>query len=114
MVGGRGCGCAKGNRKKPSRACQHTTSRTSADLPLLPDATRVIGEETSQRLDVIPAHFRVIVTHRPKYACRACEQVVVQAPAPERLIKGGLPTEAMIAYMLVAKYAGQVRADRTY
>src|SRR5262245_1603456 len=40
----------------------------------------VIGEETSQRLDVIPAQFRVVVTHRPKYACRACEQAVVQAP----------------------------------
>ena len=65
----------------------------------------VIGEETSQRLDVIPAQFRVIVTHRPKYACRACEEAVVQAPAPERLIKGGLPTEAMVAYVLVAKYA---------
>jgi transposase len=65
----------------------------------------VIGEETSQRLDVVPAQFRVIVTRRPKYACRACEQAVVQAPAPERLIKGGLPTEAMVAYVLVAKYA---------
>jgi len=65
----------------------------------------VIGEETSQRLDVIPAQFRVLVTHRPKYACRPCEQAVVQAPAPERLIKGGLPTEAMVAFVLVAKYA---------
>jgi transposase len=65
----------------------------------------VIGEETSQRLDVIPAQFRVIVTHRPKYACRACEEAVVQAPAPDRLIKGGLPTEAMVAFVLVAKYA---------
>src|SRR2546423_1768888 len=65
----------------------------------------VIGEETSQRLDVIPAQFRVVVTHRPKYACRACEGAVVQAPAPERLIKSGLPTEAMVAYVLVAKYA---------
>src|SRR5438132_19184 len=65
----------------------------------------VIGEETSQRLDVIPAQFRVIVTHRPKYACRACEEAPVQAPAPERLIKGGLPTEAMVAYVLAAKYA---------
>jgi transposase len=65
----------------------------------------VIGEETSQRLDVIPAQYRVIVTRRPKYACRACEQAVVQAPAPERLIKGGLPTEAMVASVLVAKYA---------
>jgi transposase len=65
----------------------------------------VIGEETSQRLDVVPAQFRVLVTHRPKYACRACEQTVTQAPAPERLIKGGLPTEAMVASVLVAKYA---------
>ena len=64
-----------------------------------------IGEDTAERLDVIPAQFRVIVTHRPKYACRACEEAVVQAPAPERLIKGGLPTEAMVASVLVAKYA---------
>jgi hypothetical protein len=34
----------------------------------------LIGEETSERLDVIPAQFRVIVTHRQKYACRACEE----------------------------------------
>ena len=65
----------------------------------------VIGEDTAERLDVIPAQYRVIVTHRPQYACRACEQAVVQAPAPERLIRGGLPTEAMVAAVLVAKYA---------
>ena len=64
-----------------------------------------IGEDSSERLDVIPAQFRVMVTHRPKYACRACEQAVVQAKAPERLIKGGLPSEAMVASVLVAKYA---------
>ena len=63
----------------------------------------VIGEESSERLDVIPAQYRMMVTHRPKYACRACEQAVVQAPAPERLIKGGLPSEAMVASVLVAK-----------
>jgi transposase len=64
-----------------------------------------IGADVSERLDVIPAQFRVLVTHRPKYACRACEQAVVQAPARERLIKGGLPTEAMVASVLVSKYA---------
>jgi transposase len=84
------------------------------DVTIEPDDTNcpccrapmhVIGEETSQRLDVIPAQFRVLVTHRPKYACRACAEAVVQAPAPERLIKSGLPTEAMVAHVLVAKYA---------
>ena len=75
------------------------------NCPCCREPMHVIGEETSKRLDVIPAQFRVIVTHRPKYACRSCEQAVVQAPAPERLIKGGLPTEAMVAYVLVAKFA---------
>ena len=65
----------------------------------------VIGEDISERLDVIPAQFRVIVTKRPKLACRACAGTVVQAPAPARLIEGGIPTEAMVAHVLVARYA---------
>ena len=65
----------------------------------------VIGEDISERLDVIPAQFRVIVTRRPRYACRACEGGIVQAPAPSRLILGGLPTEATVAHVLVSKYA---------
>jgi transposase len=82
-----------------------TITPEDTNCPCCRAPMHVIGEETSQRLDVVPAQFRVIVTHRPKYACRACEEAVVQAPAPERLIKGGLPTEAMVAYVLVAKYA---------
>jgi len=31
-----------------------------------------IGEDVSERLDVVAAQFRVIVTRHPKYACRAC------------------------------------------
>ena len=68
-----------------------------------------IGADVSERLDVVPAQFLVLVTHRPKYACRACEETVVQAPAPERLIKGGLPTEAMVASVLVSKYVWHLR-----
>jgi transposase len=64
----------------------------------------VIGEDSSERLDVIPAQFRVIVTKRPKLACRACPGTVVQEPAPARLIEGGLPTEALVAHVLVARY----------
>ena len=59
----------------------------------------------SEKLDVVPAQFRVMVVRRPKYACRACEDIVVQSPAPARLIEGGLPTEATVAHVLVSKYA---------
>ena len=51
-----------------------------------------IGEDVSERLDVVPAQFRVLVTRRPKYACRRCSGAVVQAHAPEHVVPGGLPT----------------------
>ena len=69
-----------------------------------------IGEDVSERLDVVPAQFRVLVVRRPKYACRACTDGVAQAPAPTRLIEGGLPTDATVtvAQVLVSKYADRL------
>jgi transposase len=64
-----------------------------------------MGEDVSERLDIVPAQLRVLVVRRLKYACRVCEEVVVQAPAPARLIEGGIPTEKMAAQVLVSKYA---------
>jgi transposase len=80
--------------------------------PCCGGALHVIGEDVSKRLDVVPAQLRVIETHRPKFACRSCEKNgadnvagVVQAPAPARLIVGGLPTEALVAHVVVSKHA---------
>lgn len=64
-----------------------------------------IGEDVAERLDVVPTTFRVLVTRRPRYGCRSCESAVAQAPAPARIVEGGIPTEALIAQVLVAKYA---------
>jgi transposase len=64
-----------------------------------------IGEDRSGRLDIVPAQLRVIETVRPRYACPKGRAGVVQAPPPARLIEGGLPTEALIAWLLVSKYA---------
>jgi transposase len=63
-----------------------------------------IGEDVSERLDVIPAQLRVLVTRRPIYACRRCRGAVVQAHAPEYVVPGGLPTEALIAQVIVGKF----------
>lgn len=73
-----------------------------------------IGEDRVGRLDIIPARFQVIVTVRPRYACRRCDGGVLQggplcaigsrtmASAPAHLIEGGrieggLPTEGTLA-----------------
>ncbi len=64
-----------------------------------------IGEDRSERLDIVPARFVVIETVRPRYACNRCKGAgVVQAPAPASLIEGGLPTEGLVAHVLVSKY----------
>ena len=64
----------------------------------------LIGEDRSERLDVVPPKFRVIVTRRPKYAFRARDGVI-QALAPAHIIESGLPTERLLAYIAVSKYA---------
>jgi len=64
----------------------------------------LIGEDMSERLDVTAAKFRVLVTRRPKYAYRGRDGVI-QAPAPPHIIESGIPTEALLAQIAVAKYA---------
>jgi transposase len=97
-----------------------------ADLPRvevvhdLPEAEKVcpcgaelvrIGEEVSEKLDIVPAKIRVVRHIRPKYACRACEGVeddgptVKTAPMPPQIIPQGIVTPGLLAHVTVAKYA---------
>ena len=64
----------------------------------------MIGEDVSERLDVTPTKFRVIVTRRPKYVYKGRDGVI-QAAAPARIIESGIPTEALLAQIAVSKYA---------
>lgn len=56
-------------------------------------------------VDVVPIAFRVLVTRRPHYGCRSCENAVVQAHAPCRIVEDGFPTVALIERVLVSKNA---------
>jgi transposase len=64
-----------------------------------------IGEDRAERLDIIPAQYRVVVTVRPRMACRGCGDGVAQASAPKHVVPGGLPSESLVADVLVKKYA---------
>ena len=106
---------ASGKRRAPRRnlgrlprhlpRVEHVIEPDSIDCPCGCGEMVRIGEDRSERLDIVPAKLRVLVTVRPKYACRACEQGVVQAAAPAHLVEGGLPTEGTLAQVLVSKYA---------
>ena len=67
-------------------------------------ALRALGEDVTEVLDYVPASFRVIRHVRPKLSCRSCE-TIAQAPVPSLPIQRGLPTPALLAHVLVAKYA---------
>lgn len=84
---------------------EQTVDVEHQDCPCCGGSLHQIGEDVSERLDMVPTTFRVLVTRRPRYGCRSCESAVVQAPAPARIIEGGIPTEALIAQVLAAKYA---------
>ena len=71
-----------------------------------------IGEDRSERVDVVPAQYRVIVTIRPKYACPKGRAGVVQAKAPAHLLEGSWPTEAMLAHIAVAKHSEHMPLNR--
>jgi transposase len=72
--------------------------------PCCGGAMHRIGELCTEQLDIVPAQLRVRVIRRPRYACRACEQAMVSAPAPARPIDGGMPTEAMLVHVVVSKF----------
>jgi transposase len=110
---------ALGNRKKSRKPSNRNKGNLPKHLPRIeqviePESTLCpcgcgemvkVGEDRSDRLDVIPAQFRVLVTIRPKYICRACAgKSHAQAPAPEWLVPRGLPTEALVAHSMVAKF----------
>jgi transposase len=63
-----------------------------------------LGEDSSEQLDYVPGYFQVIRHVRPKLACGACSRIV-QAPAPMRPIERALPTAALLAQVIGAKYA---------
>jgi transposase len=67
-------------------------------------ALRRLGEDVTEVLDYVPAVFRVIRHVRSKLSCRGCDSIA-QAPAPSLPIHRGLATPALLAHVLVAKYA---------
>lgn len=69
-----------------------------------------IGEDVSEKLDIIPAVIRVIRHIRPKYACKHCEGIetagpaVKIAPVPKQIIEKGIATAGLLAHILTAKF----------
>jgi len=63
-----------------------------------------IGTDERELLEYVPSHFKVVVHVRPKLSCRQCE-AITQPPLPSLPIERGRPGPALLAHVLVGKYA---------
>ena len=99
--------------KKPGR------KPLPADLPRvriehdLPEADKrctcgcrrtLIGEDTSEQLDIIPAKVQVIVNVRKKYACKACEGEIKTAALPPQPIPKSNASPGLLAHIAISKF----------
>ena len=72
-----------------------------------------IGQDESEKLEMVPATAYIKKTIRPKYACSHCsEEGVTQSPMPKQLIPGGICGASMILHVILAKYLNHQPLER--
>ena len=62
-----------------------------------------IGEDVSEKLDIVPAEFYVHRHIYGKWACRGC-QMLRQEPAQPEIVDGGIPASGLVAHTLIARF----------
>lgn len=64
----------------------------------------VVGEQTSEQLDIVPMQIRVLKHVRKIYGCRGCESAPVTADKPAQLIEKSMASPSVLAMLLTTKY----------
>jgi transposase len=65
---------------------------------------QVIGEETSEQLEIIPMQIRVIKHIRKTYGCKGCEAAPITADKPAQLIEKSMASPSVLAMLLSTKF----------
>lgn len=75
---------------------------------------KLIGEDVTRRLELVPAHFVEHEYHREKYACGQCKEGVATAPAPEQVFERSAATASLLAHVVVSKYVDHTPLHRLH
>lgn len=67
------------------------------------DSFSKLGEDVTEVLDYVPAHFKVLRHVRPKHSCRKCE-TIRQAELPSMPITKGKAASGLLAHIIISKY----------
>jgi transposase len=71
-----------------------------------------IGEEVTEKLEYVPACFRVKRYVRHKYACKKCQNNISIGPLPPMAIDKGIAGEGLLAHIITSKYADHAPLNR--
>lgn len=66
-----------------------------------------VGEDVSERLDIVPAQFFVQRQIRGKWACKCC-QLLVQEPAAPQVFDNALPTPGLQAHTVISRFVDHI------
>jgi len=100
---------ARGGRKPlpkdlPRERVVHAVPEAERACVCCGETMEPFAEDVTEELEFIPAKLFVREHVRPKYACRTCQQGVVQAALPPRPIEKGRAGPGLLAQVLVSKY----------
>ncbi|MEJ7687679.1 MAG: IS66 family insertion sequence element accessory protein TnpB [Variovorax sp.] len=87
------------------RRVEHPHEPADTNCPS-PDCGRPmvrVGEDVSERLDIVPAEFFVHRHIYGKWACRCCQRLVQEAAAAQ-IIDGGIPAAGLVAHTLISRF----------
>lgn len=96
----------------PRDVFKHDLPQEEQQCEICGEPMECIGEDVSELLEFVPAHFRVKQHRRGKWACPRCKDGVKMAPAPDKLINKGLPGTGLLAHVVVSKYHDHIPLSR--
>jgi len=88
----------------PRETIVHELTEAERQCPCCGGLRQEIGRESSEQAEYVPAHCKVLVHERVKYACRKCEEHVAIAAKPPQPIHKGLPGAGLLAQTVLGKY----------
>jgi transposase len=81
----------------------HEPDTTTCPTPDCGQPMQRVGQDVSERLDIVPAEFFVHRHIYGKWACRCCERLVQQSAAPQ-IIDAGMPASGLLAHTLISRF----------
>ncbi len=95
---------------------RHKPESTACATPDCGQPMSRVGEDVSERLDIVPAEFFVHRHIYGKWACRCCQRQgierLVQEPVDLQIIDGGIAASGFVAHTLISRFVDHLPYHR--